>query len=128
MGKTINELVQEAHLNAKVHGWHDEQRSFGDLIALCHTELSEALEEFRKGHQPSNTRYDCKAQKSTVDCDSDCGSCDFGKPQGIPSELADVCIRIFDMAGLYGIDLDQAIAEKMNFNRNRPFRHGGKVL
>jgi NTP pyrophosphatase (non-canonical NTP hydrolase) len=35
-------------------------------------------------------------------------------------ELADAVIRIFDLAGAYGMDLGGAIAEKMSFNADRP--------
>ncbi|WP_171804955.1 hypothetical protein [Mahella australiensis] len=48
---TITELVQEIHTNAKKHGWWDEDRSFGDVIALCHSELSEFYKEaIRRGY------------------------------------------------------------------------------
>ena len=39
----FNELRDEVHENAVKHGWWDEERSFGEIIALCHSELSEAL-------------------------------------------------------------------------------------
>ena len=44
----INELTKEVHDNAVNHGWWEEERSFGDLIALCHSELSEALKNTEK--------------------------------------------------------------------------------
>ena len=106
----INEMVELAHGNAVAHGWHEEPRRFGELIALCHSELSEALEDYRNGYKPNETYHE--------------GS----KPCGIPSELADVIIRIADICGLYGIDLKRAIRQKMEYNRNRPYRHGGKVI
>lgn len=106
----INELVQKAHENAKNKGWWDEDRSFGELIALIHSEASESLEDYRKGHSPTEVWYQ------------------HGKPCGIPSELADICIRVFDVCGRYGIDLEKAIIEKMEYNETRPYKHGGKVI
>ena len=108
---TLNELVKEAFETATSKGWHDQERSFGELIALCHSELSEALEDYRDGRSPSTEDYN-----------------DNGKPIGIPSELADVVIRIADMCGQYGIDLESAIIEKMRYNTTRGVRHGGKII
>jgi NTP pyrophosphatase (non-canonical NTP hydrolase) len=47
---------------------------------------------------------------------------------GIPSELADIIIRVMDIGGLYGIDIDKAVKEKLQYNESRPYRHGGKVV
>lgn len=49
------------------------------------------------------------------------------KPIGIPSELADIIIRVGDIAGYYGIDLEAAVVEKMTYNETRGYRHGGKL-
>ena len=46
-----------------------------------------------------------------------------GKPCGIPSELADVVIRIFDFCGGMNIDLEKIILEKMAYNETRPYKH-----
>lgn len=107
----LNDIARESHAIAVEKGWYDTPRSFPELIALCHSELSEALEAFREGGATGQT---------TVNND--------GKPEGIPSELADVIIRVCDMADFYGIDLDRAVEEKITYNRSRPYRHGGKTV
>ena len=129
----ISEMQEQAYENAAAHGWHDQERSFGELIALCHSELSEALEEHREGKAPGEIHYSCKAPLYTpIHCarmnSTSCAGCEHAKPEGIPSELADVVIRVADMCGQYGIDLEAAIIEKMKYNESRPYKHGGKTI
>jgi len=124
--KSINELVQEAHENAISKGWWEEDRSFGELIALIHSELSEALEDYRRGKHTDEVWYEGNHEGEKVWSYIKDDKCQ--KPCGIPSELADVVIRIFDTCGRYGIDLEKAIAEKMAYNATRSHKHGGKVI
>jgi NTP pyrophosphatase (non-canonical NTP hydrolase) len=107
----LNLLAAEAHRIAVEHGF--TENSIGDDIALMHSELSEALEDHRNGHAPTETWYE---PKSPVD-----------KPCGIPSEMADVVIRVAHFCAKHGIDLDKAVAEKMEYNATRPYKHG-KVM
>ncbi|MFU0828612.1 MAG: Nucleotide pyrophosphohydrolase [Lachnoclostridium sp.] len=122
----INDFAKEVGKNADAHGWWDEERTFGELIALCHSELSEALEEYRKGKKPNETYYSAKEHGMTVI--SKTKQPGYDKPEGIPSELADVIIRICDMCHHYGIDLKKALLEKHEYNKSRPYKHGGKTL
>lgn len=111
----ISELVQVAYKNAVAKGFYDNEGvTFGDRIALCHSELSEALEAFRMTGLEGVANNIPRTPN--------------GKPEGVPSELADVVIRIADMCGAYSIDLEAAIVEKVAFNATRPYRHGGKKL
>lgn len=48
------------------------------------------------------------------------------KPEGIPTELADIIIRVLDICGANNIDIQGALDEKMEYNMTRPYRHGGK--
>ncbi len=109
----IKDLQKEAHAIAKEKGWHDKHRSVGDLIALCHSELSEALQEYR-AVKPSGSLSDIYFIGNA--------------PQGFAIELADLIIRVADMAELLGIDLEEAIKVKMAYNRTRPYRHGNKAI
>jgi NTP pyrophosphatase (non-canonical NTP hydrolase) len=108
MGKSITSLIRDIHENAISHGWWDEKRSFGDITALIHSEVSEAFEEHRNG----------KPNYYIVD----------GKPEGKAVELADVIIRILDWAGSENVDMESIIENKHKYNISRPFRHGGKKL
>lgn len=119
----INDIVKEVYNTAKEHGWHETERTFGEEIALCHSELSEALEEYREGFAVNETYYTC-----TNDTGGECTSCGNCKPEGVPTELVDCVIRIMDMFGRYGLDMEKILDEKMKFNSGRSFRHGGKVI
>ena len=192
----LAELQKEAHAIAKDHGWYDTERTFGDLIALVHSELGAALEAYRDHGLSTMAR--CWGGWGYVlhPVDEECfgGGRHSAKREGVPSELADVVIRVADMAEYYdwdlsgwedvdtshniiaptfgdwiclihaslsfafvgtcttlqrsewigplkaalrlvhdmaadyGIDLDAAIEAKMQYNRSRPYRHGGKAL
>lgn len=108
MRSPLAPLAEAAHANAQAHGFWDDDPEFGTSIALVHTEVTEAFEEWRAGHGFTEI-YSHDA-----------------KPEGVPIELADVLIRVFDIAGRYGIDLDEAVLIKMQHNKTRPHKHGGK--
>ena len=113
---TIQELVDESWQNAEDKGWHSLQKSFGEDVALLHSEISEALEEYRNGHKPYENYYH-PADVSLIK-----------KPEGVPSEFADILIRIGDICKVHGIDLEAALRAKMAYNKTRPHLHGGKLL
>ena len=113
----VANIQEDVFKTADEKGWHDEVRTFGDIIALCHSELSEALEEFRKhGEERVNlVSYETRGPLSP-------------KPVGVPIELADCIIRILDYCGSKKINMQEALKIKLTFNKTRSYRHGGKKL
>lgn len=103
----LNDFSKEVGENNKLKGFRDRDISCEDFIALIHSEAFEVLEKFRAGYLATETYY-----------------MEDRKPEGIPSELADVIICCMDMADYYGIDLESAIIEKMEFNKTRSYKHG----
>ena len=118
----------------KQNGWFDNDRSFGDEIALLHSELSEALEAFRiEGMTTDQTSAFCKVEDSehiwSIDQRLPEGkNAHYCKPEGVGSELADVLVRLLDVSHRYNINLVDEFWRKVRYNATRGHRHGNKSL
>lgn len=125
---TINELAKQIHENALARGWWDKDRPFPEIIALCHSELSEALEEYRNGHP--GEWYVCEeavgAGNSDTACKPGCAKHNMPcrwrnpKPEGVAVELADCIVRILDYAAHKGWDMEGVIWRKDAVQRIPP--------
>lgn len=131
------------------HGWHNPRERDGvvrdastaERLMLIVSELSEALEEVRDGVDPQEVHYTydlpwggevlkglTALQVRSVAQESPVYLGLKAKPEGIGIELADVAIRLFDLAECLGIDLEECVNIKQAFNEGREWLHGGRTL
>lgn len=103
--RSFDNVANAVHATAKDKGWWDDDRNDGEAIALMHSELSEALEALRHGN-PADDK--------------------IPEFSGVEAELADVIIRIMDMAPARGWRIGEAVVAKIAFNKTRERMHGGK--
>lgn len=192
----LTEIAKEIHENAVAHGWWEEDRPGYEIIALIHSEWSEALEEYRAGRPMVWYAVNCDCvicKNRPVMHNEICEGYECNenhKPEGIAVELIDGVIRIldyiafrgrtpdlelslyehmkpselpeliaylhdftsrswvtpysdglnidvrilsinvkavFDWIGRQGLDPLEILKKKHEYNKTRPYRHGGKV-
>ena len=99
--RAMQKLVNKTSVDA---GWYTDRqtgapitRNFGEVVALMHSELSEALEADRKGLMDDKLPH----------------------RDGREVEFADCVIRIMDTCEALGLDLAGAIIEKNRYNKTR---------
>lgn len=112
---TFARAISESYENAKEKGFHDVAHTFGDRMLLAISELVEAFEEHRNNMRVDSIYFLLDKEGNP-------------KPEGIPIEIADCLIRLFDDIGYYGIPIHLAYEAKKEYNKTRPHRHGGKRL
>jgi NTP pyrophosphatase (non-canonical NTP hydrolase) len=100
----LNDLAANIFLDNVKAGWWTDlktglplERNMGELLCLVHSEVSEAMEGYRKDLPDDKLPH----------------------RKMFEVELADVLIRVFDIAGKHGLDLDGAVREKREYNANR---------
>ena len=92
---TIKQWCELCHSIAKEKGFWNKERNVGEALMLIVTELAEAMEGYRH-KDDANFR----------------------------EELADTFIRLFDLCGGLGIDIEAEISKKAEKNKSRPYMHG----
>lgn len=102
---SYNEIASQVHDWAKRKGFWEEgqDRNDGEMLALMHSEISEALEALRLGNPPDDK---------------------IPEFSGVEAELADVIIRIMDYSHARGLRVAEAIIAKMAYNETRERKHG----
>jgi NTP pyrophosphatase (non-canonical NTP hydrolase) len=147
VSQTIDGLVKQSYDNAASHGFWDASETpetIPSKLMLIVSEISEALESYRDPRSDEMIKVPASIVEKLIGQDADEEASDdyleawnalndiYGKwilkPRGLDIELADALIRIFDLAGAKGIDLDAALVRKMEYNRGREKMHGGRLV
>jgi NTP pyrophosphatase (non-canonical NTP hydrolase) len=115
----LNKLKSDIEEINREKGWPELYRELTPITLLAtlttnlHGEVSELWEAGRAGTLGES-----------------CGKTfEDGRPLELTcaqEEIADILIRVLDTCHYLGIDVDTSVARKLEFNRQRPYRHGGK--
>ena len=119
----MNKLSNVVYSRNIEKGFYDKEKNVGEMLALMHSEISEALECDRKGKYfngvievingvPNDEDFRRAFEQDVKDTFED--------------EMADIIIRVLDMCGFKGIDIESHIEGKMRYNALRPHKHGKK--
>lgn len=124
----INKLAKKVHQNAKSKGFFDDKKNIGEMLMLIVTEVAEACEADREDSFAdwNNFNLELKAQQNAGHEDAWKTAFDIHIKDTFEDELADIMIRVMDLAAFKGIDLESHIEAKMNRNSLRKHKHGKK--
>ena len=96
-----------------------------EKLMLVVSELGEAMEAYR--HLTKQTLNHLQAEALPSDTTEEGKWPDIEQSKWVDNfreEIADTLIRLLDLAGSLGIDVDRVVARKMVVNEGRPTRHG----
>lgn len=122
----INETAQAVHENAKSKGFFDEPKNIGEMLCLIHSEVSEALECDRKDKYARTSSYEWDLIEGSPNDNDFKELFEDNIKDTFEDKLADIMIRVMDLAAFKEIDLESHISAKMRYNSLRPHKHGKK--
>lgn len=102
----LNELRDKAYQCAVAHGWHDENQSDEHFLCLVISELMEAVEADRSEKHTNRDIFEYYMKQRRRDDEEFMYAFKHDIKDSVEDELADACIRLLDLAGLRGYDLD----------------------
>ena len=125
--KELNNLSSKIYQANKEKGFYDSEKNIGEMLALIHSEVSEALESHRKDKFLNNGDGDPNQFLNEI--------LEFGDTQfktwfnahvkdTFEDEVADAIIRLLDLCGYLEINIEKHIEAKLRYNSLRPHKHG----
>jgi NTP pyrophosphatase (non-canonical NTP hydrolase) len=106
----LNDLAKSIYEANKEKGFWDKERNVGEMLMLVTSELGEAMEAHRKNRFANWANASEDFENSIKDTFED--------------EIADAIIRLLDMCGGLGIEIESHVFEKLKYNATRPRLHG----
>lgn len=116
----INELSKQIHENAKSKGFYEGEKNIGEILCLIHSEVTEALEADRINKHLTSNINGINGWVSDEDFKE---SFKNNVKDTFEAELADIMIRVMDLAAFKNIDLEQVIKAVMRNNSLREHKH-----
>ena len=145
--KSLNQLRDEIHANAKEKGFYDNPKEIGTLLMLVVSELAEALDadradyfcDFRKYEECRKEAFEFKHKQETdvrfmprspssiqSSEEIEKNAYDIYIKNSFEDELADVIIRVLDICGYLDINIERNVLAKMRYNKTRDKLHSKK--
>jgi NTP pyrophosphatase (non-canonical NTP hydrolase) len=125
----LNVLAKDIYQAMKEKGFWDHERNVGEMLMLATGELAEGLEALRKGRKMDQDRLMGYLEQGDQIHREGGFAYDAFESQikdTFEDELADALIRILDMCGGLGIDIEFHVREKLQYNSLRAHKHGKK--
>ena len=129
----MKNLIAQAHGTAKEKGFWDTERNVSEMLMLIVSEVAEAQEALRKDHYANPVVVESLAHDLELDRTDEefllktlvwKSKFEENIKSSFQDEIADVAIRLFDLCGGMGIDLEKHIEMKMKYNSMRGYKHG----
>lgn len=121
----LNRMCSRCHSLAKEKGFYDDRSpKLPELLMLLVSEAGEALEADRKGKQAKLTMFEDILDRGIVSQEAYQKYFEEYIKDSVEDEIADIAIRLFDMCGYLGINLEEHVEYKLEYNSYRPDKHG----
>lgn len=123
---SLNGLAERIVEVNKANGWYDKPSEMGTRLALVHSEVSEMLEADRNERWTQIPRE--ALHVLDIEDDATFKAAYNTRIKGTAEEeMADVIIRMLDIAGWLKVDIHHHVIAKLRYNSLRGYKHGGKA-